>query len=61
MAAALIHSRTQGVFVIAATPFTGRGVVDFASIDTLSDFYVDFGIDGSTILGIMGVATSRWR
>jgi len=56
MAAALIHSRTQGVFVIAAAPFTGSGVVDFASIDPLTGFYFGFGIDGSTTMGIRGVA-----
>jgi len=51
-----IHSNTAGVFVIAATPFTDAGEVDLASIDTLTDFYLDFGIDGLTILGIMGEA-----
>jgi 4-hydroxy-tetrahydrodipicolinate synthase len=52
----LIHTQTRGVFVIAATPFTDSGEVDFASIDTLVDFYMSFGIDGLTILGIMGEA-----
>ena len=54
--AALIHSDTRGVFVIAATPFTDGGAIDFDSIDTLADFYLSFGIDGLTILGIMGEA-----
>jgi 4-hydroxy-tetrahydrodipicolinate synthase len=52
----LIHTRTRGVFVIAATPFTEAGSVDHESIDTLVDFYLGFGIDGLTILGIMGEA-----
>lgn len=52
----LIHTQTRGVFVIAATPFTDSGEVDFASIDTLVEFYMSFGIDGLTILGIMGEA-----
>jgi 4-hydroxy-tetrahydrodipicolinate synthase len=51
-----IHSNTHGVFVIAATPFTDSGAIDFESIDTLTDFYLSFGIDGLTILGIMGEA-----
>jgi 4-hydroxy-tetrahydrodipicolinate synthase len=54
--AALIHSDTRGVFVIAATPFTDGGAVDFEGIDSLTDFYLSFGIDGLTILGIMGEA-----
>ena len=51
-----IHSRSDGVFVIAATPFTDSGAVDLDSIDTLTDFYLSFGIDGLTIMGIMGEA-----
>ena len=54
--AAPIHSHSSGVFVIAATPFTDSGAVDFESIDSLTDFYLGFGIDGLTILGIMGEA-----
>jgi len=52
----LISPQTRGVFIIAATPFTDAGEVDFESIDTLTDFYLSFGIDGLTILGIMGEA-----
>ncbi len=54
--AAPIHSHSQGVFVIAATPFDDGGAIDFDSIDSLTDFYLSFGIDGLTILGIMGEA-----
>lgn len=54
--ATMIHPHTRGVFVIAATPFTDSGAVDLDSIDTLTDFYLSFGIDGLTILGIMGEA-----
>jgi 4-hydroxy-tetrahydrodipicolinate synthase len=46
----------KGVYVIAATPFTDAGAVDFASIDTLVDFYLRCGVDGMTILGVMGEA-----
>ena len=45
-----------GELIIAATPFTDSGAIDFDSIDTLTDFYLSFGIDGLTILGIMGEA-----
>ena len=54
--AQLISPQTRGVFIIAATPFTDSGEVDYESIDTLTDFYMSFGIDGLTILGIMGEA-----
>lgn len=53
---AAVHSHSHGVFVIAATPFDDHGAIDFGSIDTLTDFYLSFGIDGLTILGIMGEA-----
>ena len=56
MPAARIHSHSKGVFVIAATPFTDSGSIDFESIDTLTDFYLGFGIDGLTIMGVMGEA-----
>lgn len=46
----------KGVYVIAATPFTDSGAVDFGSIDTLVDFYLGCGVDGMTILGVMGEA-----
>ena len=46
--AVLIQPDTRGVFVIAATPFTDSGAVDFDSIDSLTDFYLSFGIDGLT-------------
>lgn len=51
-----IHGDTRGVFVISATPFTDGGAVDFDSIDSLTDFYLRFPIDGLTIMGIMGEA-----
>lgn len=54
--AAPIHAQSRGVFVIAATPFAEDGAIDFASIDTLVEFYLGFGIDGLTILGVMGEA-----
>ena len=44
----------KGVYVIAATPFTDTGAIDFASIDSLVEFYLQCGVDGMTILGVMG-------
>jgi 4-hydroxy-tetrahydrodipicolinate synthase len=46
----------HGVCTIALTPFTEEGDLDEVSIESLSDFYVDAGVHGVTILGIMGEA-----
>jgi 4-hydroxy-tetrahydrodipicolinate synthase len=51
-----IGRETKGLFVIAATPFTENGAVDFASIDTMVDFYLEKEATGLTILGVMGEA-----
>ncbi len=51
-----LSADAKGVYVIAATPFTDAGAVDFASIDSLVDFYLRCGVDGMTILGVMGEA-----
>jgi 4-hydroxy-tetrahydrodipicolinate synthase len=51
-----LSADAKGVYVIAATPFTDAGEVDFASIDRLVDFYLGCGVDGMTILGVMGEA-----
>ena len=51
-----ITRNTQGVYIISATPFTDAGEVDFDSADRLVDFYLDCGVSGITILGIMGEA-----
>ena len=46
----------KGVYSIAVTPFTPDGVVDTASIDRMTDFYLSCGVSGLTILGMMGEA-----
>lgn len=46
----------HGVCTIALTPFTEEGDLDEESIESLSDFYVDSGVHGITVLGIMGEA-----
>ncbi|MGV8855953.1 MAG: dihydrodipicolinate synthase family protein [Devosia sp.] len=52
----LITTSSKGVFVIAVTPFTDDGAIDTASIDSVTDFYLESGADGLTILGMMGEA-----
>src|SRR3984957_4565226 len=47
---------TSGVFAIAPTPFYDDGRVDEASIDRMTDFYLETGCAGITVLGIMGEA-----
>ncbi|HUS95913.1 MAG TPA: dihydrodipicolinate synthase family protein [Hyphomicrobiaceae bacterium] len=46
----------KGVYVIAATPFQDDGSIDEASIDSLTAYYLDAGVSGLTILGVMGEA-----
>ena len=45
-----------GVCTITLTPFTEGGDVDLESIDSLTGLYLDSGVYGLTILGIMGEA-----
>jgi 4-hydroxy-tetrahydrodipicolinate synthase len=49
-----LSAAARGVYVIAATPFTDDGRIDHAGIDQLVDFYLGCGVDGMTILGVMG-------
>ena len=51
-----IGADTKGVYAIAPTPFQPDGALDAASIDRMVDFYEAAGVDGLTILGIMGEA-----
>ncbi|HEX7969311.1 MAG TPA: dihydrodipicolinate synthase family protein [Stellaceae bacterium] len=53
---ALLDEIARGVYVISATPFTDAGEIDWPSTDRLMDFYLDGGVDGMTILGVMGEA-----
>lgn len=46
----------KGVFVIAVTPFTPSGDIDFESCDRMVDFYLEVGATGLTVLGMMGEA-----
>ena len=51
-----IGTDTKGVYAIAPTPFHPDGTLDRASLDRMVDFYEAAGVDGLTILGIMGEA-----
>lgn len=51
-----LSENAAGVFIIAATPFTDDGDLDFASLDRATDFYLEAGVTGMTILGMMGEA-----
>jgi len=51
-----IGADTRGVFIISVTPFTESGEIDWASVDTLIEFYLGKGVSGVTILGMMGEA-----
>ena len=51
-----LGSDTKGVFAIAPTPFEPNGAIDWNSIDSMVDFYERCGVDGITVLGIMGEA-----
>jgi 4-hydroxy-tetrahydrodipicolinate synthase len=46
----------SGVCTITLTPFTEEGEVDLEGIDSLARLYLDSGVHGLTILGIMGEA-----
>jgi 4-hydroxy-tetrahydrodipicolinate synthase len=50
----LLNETADGVYVIAATPFTDTGALDEQGIDRLTDVYHDKGVTGMTILGMMG-------
>ena len=45
-----------GTFAIAPTPFHADGRIDTHSIDSMTDFYLNAGCSGITVLGIMGEA-----
>ncbi len=47
---------TKTVYTIAPTPFEADGKIDWESLDSMVDFYERCGVDGMTILGIMGEA-----
>ena len=51
-----LDESANGVYIISATPFTETGALDLESIDKLADFYIEKGVSGITVLGMMGEA-----
>ena len=52
----LLTEDARGVYIIAVTPFTDSGQVDWDSVDRMVDFYEEKGVSGLTILGQLGEA-----
>src|SRR5262245_51256042 len=52
----LLDASAKGVYTISATPFTDTGEIDWASVDSLIEFYLQCGVHGLTLLGMMGEA-----
>ena len=51
-----LDEQATGIFIISATPFTDRGELDLESASRLADFYLEKGVSGITLLGMMGEA-----
>ena len=51
-----LSENAKGVYIISATPFDDDGSIDFNSADSLVEFYIEKGVNGITILGMMGEA-----
>ena len=51
-----LTSEAKGVYVIAPTPFHADGRIDDASVDRMTDFFMQAGVDGMTVLGQLGEA-----
>jgi len=56
MATHRLDETAAGVYIISATPFTENGDLDLDSATRLVDFYIEKGVTGITILGMMGEA-----
>ena len=50
-----LDKQAHGVFIIATTSFTQDGSIDFDSVDSLIEFYLEKGVSGMTILGMIGL------
>ena len=51
-----LRDKAKGVYVIAPTPFHADGRIDDASVDRMTDFFVQAGVTGMTVLGQLGEA-----
>lgn len=52
----MLNETAKGVFTIAVTPFLPDGALDMASVATMTEFYLNRGATGLTLLGVMGEA-----
>ena len=53
----VLNEQAAGVFIVAATPFSPDGALDYGSMERMLDFYLSKGISGMTVLGMMGEAS----
>jgi 4-hydroxy-tetrahydrodipicolinate synthase len=53
---AKLDEHFKGTCTIAVTPFTEDGSLDLESSDRVVDFYLETGVNGITILGVLGEA-----
>jgi len=51
-----LDETAEGVYILSATPFKDSGELDLESTKKLVDFYLEKGVDGITVLGVMGEA-----
>jgi 4-hydroxy-tetrahydrodipicolinate synthase len=51
-------SALGGTWFVCPTPFDEEGAVDVASIGSLTEAAIDWGVDGLTVLGVMGEASA---
>jgi 4-hydroxy-tetrahydrodipicolinate synthase len=57
----MLPGRVEGVWIVAATPFCDDGALDLASADRLVEFYLERGVAGIVLLGMMGEAPKLTR
>ncbi len=55
-----IDEQSKGVFIISTTPFLKDGSIDFDSVESLVEFYIEKKVTGMTILGMMGEANKLY-
>lgn len=51
-----LDETAAGVYIVSVTPFTDDGSLDLKSAGQLADFYIEKGVSGIMILGMMGEA-----
>jgi hypothetical protein len=54
----LLDASAKGVYTISATPFTDVGDIDWKSVDSLIEFYLQCGVHGHARL-CFGCASNR--